>query len=147
KGYEIEPGTFVVLTNEDLMAIQPKASRNIEVGVFVPAAAIAPVWFERSYFLGPASHTESYAALVEAMRSAGRVGIARWTVRNRTYHGALRATDHHLVLATLRARNEVVSIPKVPVPASSGGARDLSLAEQLVGALTADFEPRAFNDE
>src|SRR5256885_5578407 len=67
KGYEIEPGKFVVLTEEDLQSLEPKASREIEVSEFVPPDAISQQWYERPYYLGPDGDINAYFALAEAL--------------------------------------------------------------------------------
>jgi len=80
KGYEIEPGRFVVITDEELVALQPKPSRDIEIAEFVPPEAISQQWYERPYYLGPDGDVKDYFALVDALRNRNREGIAHWVM-------------------------------------------------------------------
>src|SRR6476469_8786071 len=89
KGYEIEPGKFVILTDEDLQSLEQKPSRDIEVSEFVPPESINQQWYERPYYLGPDGDVEAYFALAQALENRQREGIARWVMRNKTYMGAL----------------------------------------------------------
>src|SRR5688572_28549599 len=63
KGYEVEPGRFVILTAEELEALEPEPSRDIEITEFVPPEAISQQWYERPYYLGPDGDTKAYFAL------------------------------------------------------------------------------------
>src|SRR3569832_1019620 len=93
KGYEIEPGRYVILTAEDLEKLEPPASRDIEIAEFVPQTKISQQWYERPYNLGPDVDEIDYIALVDALHSIEAEGIAHWTMRKKYYAGALRAVD------------------------------------------------------
>src|SRR6185436_15095221 len=81
KGYEIEPGRFVILTAEDLEALQPPPSRDIEIEEFVDQDEISQQWFERPYYLGPDDGDKEYFALAEALKNEKKEGIAHWVMR------------------------------------------------------------------
>ncbi len=148
KGYEIEPGVFVVFEPEELESLQPEASRSIEVLSFVPRHAIPQQWYERPYYLGPDGSDAKYSAFVAAIEREERAGIVRWVMRNTEYAGALIAHRSHLSLVTLRHAEEVVSPSSLQAPEGKPlEARELTMAEQLVGALTGDFDPEAVRDE
>lgn len=147
KGYEVKPGTFVLITPEELEALAPEPSRDIEVLRFVPEGAVGPSWYERPYYLGPAGKGQDYFALAQVLRDRGRLGVARWVMRKRLYHGALRVHGDYLTLSTLHAAAEVVPAPKVQPSARASEARELAMAEQLVDALGGEFDPSAFEDE
>src|ERR1043166_349927 len=102
KGFEVEPGTFVILDAEELEKLEPEASREIEVTQFVPPKAIPPEYYDRPYYLGPDGDQAAYFALAEALKNKEREGVARWVMRKQPYVGALRADDDHLILFTLR---------------------------------------------
>src|SRR3982751_3048489 len=68
KGYEIEPGKYVILTEEDLEKLEPPPSRDIEILEFVPQAKISQQWYERPYYLGPDGDVKDYFALAEALQ-------------------------------------------------------------------------------
>jgi DNA end-binding protein Ku len=147
RGYEIHPGTFVLINDDELAQQEPEPTRDIEVSSFVPEATIAPVWYERPYYLGPAGKGRDYFALARVLASTGRVGLARWVMRKRIYHGALRAYGDYLTLSSLHSREEVVEPPKVAPLARAADARELAMAEQLVTALAGEFDPSEFRDE
>ena len=106
KGYEIEPGRFVVVTDEELAALEPKPSRDIELTEFVPPEAISQQWFERPYYLVPDGDINAYFALVEALEKRNREGIVHWVMRKKAYTGVLRAEGGYLLLVTLRHAEE-----------------------------------------
>lgn len=148
KGYEVEPGRFVIITEEDLESIQPKPSRDIEVLEFVPPEAISQQWYERPYYLAPDGDDKDYFALVEALKKKNREGIAHWVMRNKAYVGALRAEGNHLLLFTLRNAEEVISARDLPKPAGrEPTAKELAMAKQLVGLLEGEFNASDYKDE
>jgi DNA end-binding protein Ku len=146
KGYEIEPGTFVLLDEDELAAMEPEASRDIEVQSFVPRAAVEAAWYERPYFLAPAAKPEAYFALAGALEHQGRIGLARWVMRKRRYYGAVMPHGGHLALVTLRTVDQVLRAPKVEPMHRAADARELAMAEHLVSALAGKFEPEEFSD-
>lgn len=148
KGFEVEPGTFVVLEAEDLEGLAPKESRDIEVKQFVPTDAIAPEYYDRPYYLGPDGDQTAYFALAEALKNKEREGLARWVMRKRPYVGALAAEGDYLMLFTLRNAEEVLSAKDLPKPGGRApDKRELAMAKQLIELLKGDFEPKEYKDE
>jgi len=148
KSYEVEPGTFVLLTDEELTKLAPKPSRDIEIQHFVPFKNISQELYDRPYYLGPDGDSEAYFALAEALQQQEREGIARWVMRKKRYVGALHAEDDYLMLVTLRDAGEVIAAAQLPRPAGRAPDRkELAMAGQLVGMLESDFDPREFKDE
>jgi DNA end-binding protein Ku len=147
RGFEIKPGTFAWISEAELAELEPAPSRDIEVEKFLPEAAIEPVWYERPYYLGPSAKSQEYFALARALGEGRSVGLARWVMRKRVYHGALRAHGDHLMLSSLHSREEVVQPPQVAPASRAADARELTMAEQLVEALAAEFHPTDFQDE
>src|SRR5688572_29995210 len=117
KGFEVEPGTFVILNEEELASLEPEPSREIEIEQFVPPEEIAPEYYDRPYYLGPDGDQAAYFALAEALRNQEKEGVARWVMRKQPYVGALRAEGDHLMLCTLRHAEEVLSAKDLPHPA------------------------------
>ena len=149
KGYEVERGVYVLLTDEDLEKVQPRDSRDIEITRFVPAAQIDQQWYDRPYYLGPDDGSSpSYFALAEALEHEKREGVARWVLRNKRYVGALRSEGGYLMLITLKYAEEVLTAGELPRPTGRAhDAKELKMAEQLVSALEDDFRPEDFRDE
>lgn len=148
KGYEIEPGKYVILTEEDLEKLQPPPSRDIEVVEFVPQAKISQQWYERPYYAGPDGDVKDYFALVEALQNTESEGIAHWVMRNKYYAGALRAVDDYLFLFTLRDAKEVILAGELTKPSGAAPTqKELAMARQLVEMLQGEFNPAEYKDE
>jgi len=148
KGFEVEPGTFVILDKEELESLDPEASREIKITRFVPPNEIAPEFYDRPYYLGPDGDQTAYFALAEALLNKEQEGVARWVMRKQPYVGALRAEGDHLVLFTLRYAEEVLSAKDLPQPAGRApDKKELSMAKQLVELLKGEFNPKDYQDE
>jgi len=148
KGYEVEPGTFVILTDEELERLEPKPSRDIEITEFVNPSQINHQWFDRPYYLGPDGDSKDYFALVEALKATKKEGLAHWVMRDKAYAGALRAEGDYLMLFTLRHAEEVLSVEDLPKPEGRAMDRkEVNMARQLVEMLEGDFHAEDFRDE
>lgn len=148
KGFEVEPGTFVIITDDDLKSLEPEPSREIEIAEFVPPEKVSEQWYERPYYLGPDGDVKSYFAMAEALNKRERIGIAHWVMRNKAYVGALRAQDDYLFLFTLRNANEVISAGNLPKPAGrEPSEKEVSMAKHLVSLLEGEFNPADYKDE
>lgn len=149
RGVEVESGRFVVLSEEELAALEPAPDRTIEVLAFVEPERIAPPWYDRPYWVGPDGADEDYAALALAIGRSGRVGIARWTMRKRRYVGALRSEGPWLMLTTLHHLGEVIPRDALgPAPKVSIDPLEAQLADQLVSVLAVnELDLDAYRDE
>jgi DNA end-binding protein Ku len=154
KGYEYAPDQYVVLSRDELTELEPQRSRAIEIQDFVDLDDIDPIYFEQPYYLGPDKGAErAYALLVQAMKDAHKVAIARFVLRNKEHLAAIRPMEDVLTLTTMRFHDEVSSPqdldgevfeeakPKKPEK------RELEMAKQLIDSLTSDFEPDKYRDE
>ena len=148
KGYEIEPGRFVILTEEELAKLEPEQSRDIELLEFVPPSAISQQWYDRPYLLGPDGDAKAYFAFAEALKNRDREGVARWVMRKKPYVGALRSEGEYLQLFTLRNAEEVISAKDLPKPAGRAPTeKELKMAKQLVALLESEFDAKDYRDE
>jgi len=149
KGAPLGRGRFVVLTDEELASVEPEESRVIEVVRFVPTQALDVAFYDRPYWLGPDGRDDgTYWALVDALSSEEREGIARWVMRKRAYTGALRVRDERLVLITTRHAGEVIEPDEAPKPTGRApDPKEMAMAEQLVAMLEGPFEPEQYRDE
>ena len=148
KAFEVGPNTAVILQPDELEALVPPESREIELLRFVPATAIGDQWYERPYYLGPDGRADDYFAFVEALARKEMVGVARWVMRKKRYLGAISVVDGYLTMTTLRRAEQVVSFSGVePARSATPQANELKLAEQLVKSIEADFDPQQWQNE
>lgn len=149
RGYQAEPGTFVVLTDEELGKIVPKESRDIEIERFVPAEGVDPQWFVRPYYLGPdGDSADDYSAFARALAAEKKEAIVRWVMRKKAYIGALRADGDYLSLVTLRHSEEIIPPEKVaPKYSREASSKELAMAEQLISMFEGEFDASAYRDE
>lgn len=117
RGYEVEQGQFVLVTDEELEAIAPRRSRDIELQRFVERSAIDPVWFERPYYLLPGEgQTKAYRLLAETMEEADRAALATFVMRGKGYAVAIFAERGVLRAETLRFHDELRSPEALALP-------------------------------
>jgi DNA end-binding protein Ku len=148
KGYEVDRGTFVLLDDDELSSLEPKASKDIEITRFVPSGRISHLWYDRPYYVGPDGDTDDYFAFVQALKDENREGIARWVMRNKAYAGALRVSGDYLSLITLHHAEEVLSDRDLQVPKTREVTqKELNMAKELVGALEGELNYEQFRDE
>src|SRR5918999_3072905 len=148
KGYEIEPGRYVILTEEDLEKLEPPPSRDIDIVEFLPENTISQQWYERPYYVGPDGDVKTYFALVEALKNKEREAIVNWVMRKKYYAGVLRAVDEYLILFTMRDAKEVILADELTKPAGAAPTqKELAMAKQLVEMLEGEFNPSEYKDE
>ncbi len=151
KGYEISPDRYVVITPEELEALDPKATRAIDIEDFVEYDQIDPVHYERPYYLVPEKGAaKAYALLLQAMKESNKVAIARMVLRTKQYLAAIRPKGDVLCLETMLFADEVVSdseLDGLPGDDVEVSERELKMARQLIESLSTDFEPEKYRDE
>jgi DNA end-binding protein Ku len=152
KGYELSPDRYVVIEPAELDALDPKATRTIDIEDFVDLVDIDPIYFENSYYLAPTpGGAKAYALLLDAMRDAGKVGIGRFVLRSKESLCALRPTGDVLTLSTMLFGDEVISPDKLDELDGIGEAkasdRELTMAKQLIDSLSTDFDPGRYHDD
>lgn len=150
KGFEVSPDRYVVVTNEELKSLRPTASRSIEITEFVVPDEIDPIFLESPFYLLPNKGAgKSYALLQAALGKAGKAAIARFVLRNKEYLATLRPAGRILSLSTLHFSAEVnpqAEIEGLTAAEAEPSPRDLAMAEQLIAALSADFDPAKYHD-
>jgi DNA end-binding protein Ku len=146
--YEIVKGEYVQLSDDDFARAEGPLSRTIDLVDFVPYGEIDPVYFERSYYLGPAEGAEKvYALLVTAMKKADLAGIATYVMRKKQHLGCLRVRDDVLTLSKMFFADEVRPTEDVPFAGESVvGDRELEMATELIERFTGPFEPERYHD-
>jgi DNA end-binding protein Ku len=148
KGYEVSKGEYVRMTDEDFEAARGEQHRGITIHDFVPADQIDPVYFERTYYLGPEEGAGEaiYALLVEAMERSGLSAIATYVHHDRENLACLRVRDGVITLEKMFFEDEIRSIDGIVPGSTKVDAKQLKMAEDLIGAYTSDFEPERYKD-
>jgi DNA end-binding protein Ku len=152
KGYEITPDRYVLISNDELEALDPKATRTIDIEEFVDLAEIDPIYYDHSYYLAPATGgAKAYRLLLEAMREVGKVAIGKIVIRSKQQLCALRPTGDVMALSTMLFGDEVLPPDRLDELDALGEAeatkRELTMAQQLIDSLSAEFDPEKFKDE
>ncbi len=149
-GYETAAGETVVLSDVDLAMLPPASLRSIDVASFLPAEAIDPIYFDRSYYVEPEPQaTKAYLLLRDALNNSGRVAVANVTLHKREILAVLRVRADVIVLVTMLWPDEV-RVPSFPFLADSDGssqAQELAMADALIDSLSdQDFTPGRYRD-
>jgi len=149
KGYEYEKGRFVVLDKEDFEAAALEKTRRIDVLDFVEADAIDDRYFDKPYYLTAKKGGEvAYALLREAMNESGKIGIAKFIMRETQHLAAVEGIGDALVLSTLRFADELVDTGSLSFPSGKNLKKtELTLAKTLVENLAAEWDPDQYKDD
>ena len=152
KGYEITPERYVMIDPEELEALDPKATRTIDIEEFVEISDIDPIYYDHTYYLAPtAGGAKAYRLLLDAMREAGKVGIGRVVIRSKQQLCALRPTEDVLALTTMLFGDEVLGPDRIDelesVDEAEASDRELTMAQQLIDSLSNEFDPSKYHDE
>lgn len=151
KGFELPTGEYVMISDEEMAALDPIAARTIDIDEFVDLVDIDPMFYDNAYHLVPDEQTaKPYKLLATAMEEAGKVGICHFVMRSKQYLAAVRPVDGRLVLSTMVYADEIVD------PAEIGGfdlladieidKKEQAMAEQLISTLDASFDPDRHSD-
>ncbi len=150
RGYEYARGQYVVLTEEELTALEQKSDKSIEIEEFVPIEKVDPVYFSGSNLLGPdKGGAKAYQLLVEAMRESGRVAVGRFSTRGRQQLVLLRPTAQGLLLHALHYADEVRGFDDIELPDKVEFKQgELGLAQQLIDQLShQSFDANRYEDD
>jgi DNA end-binding protein Ku len=150
KGYEFAKDQYVHFTDDELKALEGEASKMIDIAEFVPLAQVDPIYFEKTYFLGPDKGGEkAYRLLTEAMEKAGRVALAKYVMRGKENLVLIRPSQRGLMLHTMYFADEVRDFGEVDKGEDAKlKPGELELAERLLSELTSEaFRPEQYADE
>ena len=150
KGYEHSRGQYVILSDEELEALEQKSDRSIEIEEFVPIEAVDPVYFDRANWLGPdKGGQKAYRLLGESMTRTGRVAIGRFSTRGRRQLVLIRPVQQGLMLHGLFYADEVRSQGEIELGDEVAlKAPELALASQLIEQLSSPrFDPARYEDD
>jgi len=151
RGYEIKKGEFVVLEPEEIENAKPESSTTIDIGDFIEADEIDPVYFEKTYFLEPTEvGAKPFSLLKQALEETDRVALARVTIRTRERLATLRSYDDTLALETMFWPDEIRSTGALDLPEGAEAKvrpKELEMARSLVASLSDRFKPHDYADD
>ena len=147
KGFEMEDRKYILVDPLMLEQIEPESSRIIEVHEFVKTAQIDPIFLEQLYYLEPDTLLKGYNALVGALHEMEVAGICTWTMRKRSYLGALQTCGKLLRLQILRHADEVIAVKSLDLQKFSFSEKELEIGSELINRLTVPFQPQKFENE
>jgi len=153
KGYELSKERYVVITPDELDALDPEKTRTIDIEDFVDLADIDPVYYDHPYYLVPdKGAAKAYGLLLNAMKESGKVAVARVVLRSKEQLVAIRpAPGDVLMMETMIFADEVVAPDQIDdLPESKelkASDRELKMAQQLIDSLSSDFAPEKYRDE
>ncbi|TVY08416.1 non-homologous end joining protein Ku [Paenibacillus cremeus] len=150
KGYEYEPGAFVLFEKEELEALTGEATKEIKILDFVNLSDIDPIYFQKTYYLSPGeTGSNAYNLLMEAMKQTGKIGIAKVSIRSKSSLAAIRIIDRCIVMETIFYPDEIRSIDHVPnLPENATvNEKELEMAKMLIAQLSTPFEPEKYKDD
>jgi DNA end-binding protein Ku len=152
KGYELSPDRYVLIEPDELESLDPKATRTIDIEEFVELSEIDPIYYDHSYYLAPAAGgAKAYRLLLEAMNESRKIAIGRIVIRSKQQLCVLRPIGPALGLSTMLFGDEVLSPDRIDELDALGEVeatkREVTMAQQLIDSLSAEFDPAKFKDE
>jgi DNA end-binding protein Ku len=146
KGYEVEKGRFIALTEDDFKTAAVERSRSIDIQAFVPLHDIDVRYWDTPYYALPGKGAEhAYNLFAQALAKSGRAGIAKYVMRQREHLAALLPVNGCLVVSTMRFEEDLVEVPHTSRAKVS--AQEMKLADQLISALAGEWSPDAYHDD
>jgi DNA end-binding protein Ku len=149
KAYEYEPGHYVPVKKEELESLKEQTIKAIEILDFVNLSDIDPIYFNKSYFIGPnETGTKAFSLLKRALNDSKKIGMARLLLHSKEHLAVVRVYEKGLLLETIHYPDEVRDIDFVPGIDQLGevNEKELKTAIQLIDQLTTPFEPESYND-
>ena len=152
KGFELTKDRYVIITPDELDALDPERSRMIQIEDFVDQEDIDPIYYDHPYYLVPDKGAEkAYGLLLNAMDASSKVAIARVVLRSKEQLVAIRPAGEMLMMETMIFHDEVVPHDDIDdLPDSKSlkvSDREVKMAQQLIDSLSSDFEPSKYRDE
>lgn len=142
KGYQYEPGQYVIIDNEDFAKVKLKSERVIEIEGFVDSSEVHPTLFETPYYIGPDGDVaaKTYGLLSETLKQTGRIAVGKVVLRDRETPLLLAPMERGIVMYRLRYPEEVRSMSEVPqLLEVKADKEQLKLAKTLVDSMTRKF--------
>jgi DNA end-binding protein Ku len=152
RGFELDDGRWVLLSDADLEAAAPRKSHTIDIESFVEEQEIDPVYFDRPYLLVPENESaaRAYALLGEAMRSSGKVALGRFVMRAKEHLVSVRPRAELLTLTTMRFHDEVRASAEIAEQIDAAAVptdEQIENAMSIIEELNVPFDPTSYHDE
>jgi DNA end-binding protein Ku len=152
KGFELTKDRYVVITPDEMDALDPERTRTIDIEDFVDLEDIDPVYYDHPYYLVPdKGAAKAYGLLLNAMEASGKVAIARVVIRSKEALVAIRPAGDLLMMETMIFHDEVVPHDELDdLPDAKdlkASDRELKMAQQLIDSLSSEFDPSRYRDE
>ena len=150
-GFEISKGKYVTFTKDELAEIRPQSTKVLEVSDFVALEEIDPVFYDRTYWLGPdgATAAKAYGLLLAAMEDRQLVAIGSVVMRNKQYLAAVRPMNGALAMSTMRFADEIVAkadIEGLGKRTAKPDQRAMAMATTLIDAMQTPWKPERYHD-
>ncbi|MEP6508804.1 MAG: Ku protein, partial [Gemmatimonadales bacterium] len=148
KGYEFAKDQYVVLSPEELKALEEKATSTIDVIEFVPLDQVDREYLEKVYYLGPDKGGDrAYRLLAAALKESGKAALGQYAARGQQHLVLLRPLNGRLVMEQLHYSDEVRPTTEVPIPEGDVKDAELKLALMLIDQTSNEsFEPTKYKD-
>jgi DNA end-binding protein Ku len=147
KAFEYEKGEYVYMTDEDFQAAQAENLKTIDIRDFVPYEEIDPIYFEKTYYLGPQENADKvYVLLREAMERSGLAAIAKYVMRDKQHLGCLRVRDGVITLEKMYFADEIRPADEIAPNKGKVDERELEMAGRLIESFSGSFEPEKYDD-
>ena len=147
KAFEFEKGEYVYMSDEDFEAAETQGHKTIDIRDFVPYDEIDPIYFEKTYYLGPQEGAEKvYSLLVRAMEQARLAAIAKYVMRDRQNLGCLRVREGVITLEKMYFADEIRPLDDVAPGDAAVNERELEMAAELIDRFAGTFEPEKYED-
>ncbi|WP_144934614.1 Ku protein [Paenibacillus sp. 32O-W] len=149
KGYEYEPGHFVLFEKDELESLSSEVNKEIKIMDFVDLEDIDPIYFQKTYYLSPGdTGSNAYNLLLESIKQTGKIGIATVSIRSKSSLAAIRIINNCIAMETIFYPDEIRSTSQVPnLPENASiNEKELDMAKMLIEQLSGPFEPDKYSD-
>lgn len=149
KGYEFSRGQYVLFSEDELKALEERATQTIEITEFLPREEIDPIYFQKAFYLGPDKGGDrAYTLLSKALGETNRWALAKYAARGKQYLVVLRPLGKGLVMQQLYYPNEIRAIDELDLGEAIVKDNELKMAVQLAEMGAAEeFHPENYRDE
>jgi DNA end-binding protein Ku len=149
KGYEYEKGKFIVLKDDDFSRVDVEATQTVDITDFVQLEEVNPVYFYKPYYMEPEKGGDkAYVLLREALRTTGKIAIAKVVIKTRQHLAAVKPQERGLMLELMHFADELIEISEFKVPATQDlGKKELEMAKALVDSMTGEWQPDKYTDD